>query len=317
MDVWMSGRSDVHCRACVLSREAWRMSSKRISAERCRDRARVAESARSTRPGLGDELGPERAVADAQQVEPDRGRMVLVDQGVGGEPGAHHPELDRCVRKRVEPTTEDRKHDAGRLVIGPRENRTNRTRSRETGRKATTSSTRSRSGGTPARSRCASIDVWTSERLGVQTSRPGVSIERRSLADVLAEDLGGAVARLRLDCPPGAASERSVGDESGLERMAPRRARSSPSAGAWRSRISASEVSPVRGPEFDRGDGTRAGPTAEDQRLDAGHFLSGLREPDEEHEAAGDGALSGDVERHEFEAAERATAQTSRECINV
>lgn len=76
--------------------------------------------------------------------------MALVDQGVGGEPRAHNPELDRCARKWVEPTAEDQQLDAYRLVIGLREKRTKRTRSRATGSKAATSSTTSRSGGTSA-----------------------------------------------------------------------------------------------------------------------------------------------------------------------
>ena len=64
----------------------------------------------------------------------------------------------------------------------------------------------------------------------------------------------------------------------------------------------------MRGPEFDRSDGTRAGPTAEEQQLEACPLLIGLRDPDEELETAGDGVLIG---CHEFEAAERGAAQTS------
>lgn len=70
----------------------------------------------------------------------------------------------------------------------------------------------------------------------------------------------------------------------------------------------------MRDPEFDRSDGTRAGPTAEVQQLEAGRLLIGLRDPDEEPETAGDGVLIG---CHEFEAAEPAAAQTSSERLNV
>ena len=85
--------------------------------------------------------------------------MALVDQDVGGESRAHNPELDRCAKKRVEPTAEEQQLDAGRLAIGPRENRTKRTMSRAAGSKVATSSTTSRSGGTPTWASMERLDV--------------------------------------------------------------------------------------------------------------------------------------------------------------
>jgi hypothetical protein len=172
------------------------------------------------------------------------------------------------------------------------------------------------------------------ERLGgwatglLEQPFPRVSLEERGSANVAAQDLGGAVSALLLDRPLGAAGERGASDEPGSQRVPGEERGIEPDRGraALKDPRDIPRGQPMRrygaparaaeqraggepralDPRLDRGDRTRAGAASEDRQLDAGPLLIGLRDPEGEHEAAGDGAQIGEVDRHQLRTAERA-----------